>query len=378
MKIRIVLLSLILIFANSMVGGDYLGVDESDISQAIHESYNLSASAEPRIDAIIDSSPESPVGYFLKASRLFRLAQYAEVDGPFKAAYVEAAENAFEIAKTYAKNNDGNPRAMYLRAITELSLARYHIEEGHWIRGFFKATGGLKRIRSILEKNPDFHDAKLPIGLANCYLDQAPSYLKPFAFLMRFDGDMETGLKLLHDARNGGFFSRFESSYYLVAVHWELRKDLNAARIEIEDLVSHFPGNADFQRLMGNLDLREKNWDAAFERYATLLKFPLIDDFPGIEVEVRLKLGQHALNQNSLSKAFGYGQIAGMICSDHQSLKGEKAWAFLMQGEALKREERFSEAIRVLKGVEKRDNANAYKIARKSLESIEIGSSEPI
>ena len=161
-------------------------------------------------------------------------------------------------------------------------------------------------------------------------------------------------------------------------MHWELRGDLSSARVEIEDLVSRFPGNADFQRLMGNLDLREKNWEAAFDRYATLLKIPQIDDLPGIEVEVRLKLGQHALNQNNLSDAFEYGRIAEMICADHRSLKEEKAWAFLMQGEVLKREKRFSEAVIVLKRVEKRDNAKAYKSARKALESIDIGSSEPI
>jgi len=371
-------LFLLLLLPAWVFAADYLGVSKSEIERAIRESYNVSEKAAVRIESIIESSPESPIGYFLKASRLFALLEYAGVDNADKESFVEWSDRALEVAKKYGGKGEEKLRIEFIRAMTELLIGRYHIEEGNWLRAFFKANAGLRRIRGILKKNPDFHDAKLPLGLANCFLSKAPSYLKPFAFLMRFDGDMEKGLAQLADARDKGFISSFESSYYLVAVHWELRNDLDSVRVEIDRLVSSFPGNPEFQRLMGNLDLQDKRAAEAFERYEKLLRFSVLPRFPAIEVEARLKLGQHALNRNELSVAFDHGVKVEALCSSHDSLRKEKAWARLLQGETLRREKRFGEALAILKRIDKRDNSRAYDHARKAIKVIETVQSDTI
>ena len=70
----------------------------------------------------------------------------------------------------------------------------------------------------------------MPLGVANCFLDKTPSYLKPLAALLRFSGDMELGLQQLKDSETKGFLTRYESLYYQISVQWVLLEDKEAAR----------------------------------------------------------------------------------------------------------------------------------------------------
>ncbi|OUW16381.1 MAG: hypothetical protein CBD18_07170 [Opitutales bacterium TMED158] len=344
----------------------YLGVPVAEIETVMQLGYNLDPRTSELIESIIREYPDSPIGLCLKAARLFRLNDYQEgEDEDLKERFEAVSEAAIEAARRYLSDHPSIPEARYAVAMCELNLARYYIENGRWLGGFFKARSGLSSLNALLKDHPDFHDAKLPIGVANCFLDEAPVYLKPIALLLRFSGDMDLGLKQLKDAEEKGFLTRYESLYYQVGVQWELRDDREVASKILDRFLDRFPRNADAALMRAILDRKLERFDDSLAAYDRLLAMPEVAYLGAMRewalfqsgyVSLKLEDGEDALRRANLAlKAAG---------DDGDELR---AWANTLKGNALIHLKRFEEAEAILKSVKRSDSVEAYKASRKAL-----------
>lgn len=344
----------------------YLGVPVAEIETVMQLGYNLDPRTSELIESIIREYPDSPIGLCLKAARLFRLNDYQEgEDEDLKERFEAVSEAAIEAARRYLSDHPSIPEARYAVAMCELNLARYYIENGRWLGGFFKARSGLSSLNALLKDHPDFHDAKLPIGVANCFLDEAPVYLKPIALLLRFSGDMDLGLKQLKDAEEKGFLTRYESLYYQVGVQWELRDDREVASKILDRFLDRFPRNADAALMRAILDRKLERFDDSLAAYDRLLAMPEVAYLGAMRewalfqsgyVSLKLEDGEDALRRANLAlKAAG---------DDRDELR---AWANTLKGNALIHLKRFEEAEAILKSVKRSDSVEAYKASRKAL-----------
>lgn len=344
----------------------YLGVPVAEIETVMQLGYNLDPRTSELIESIIREYPDSPIGLCLKAARLFRLNDYQEgEDEDLKERFEAVSEAAIEAARRYLSDHPSIPEARYAVAMCELNLARYYIENGRWLGGFFKARSGLSSLNALLKDHPDFHDAKLPIGVANCFLDEAPVYLKPIALLLRFSGDMDLGLQQLKDAEEKGFLTRYESLYYQVGVQWELRDDREVASKILDRFLDRFPRNADAALMRAILDRKLERFDDSLAAYDRLLAMPEVAYLGAMRewalfqsgyVSLKLEDGEDALRRANLAlKAAG---------DDRDELR---AWANTLKGNALIHLKRFEEAEAILKSVKRSDSVEAYKASRKAL-----------
>lgn len=344
----------------------YLGVPVAEIETVMQLGYNLDPRTSELIESIIREYPDSPIGLCLKAARLFRLNDYQEgEDEDLKERFEAVSEAAIEAARRYLSDHPSIPEARYAVAMCELNLARYYIENGRWLGGFFKARSGLSSLNALLKDHPDFHDAKLPIGVANCFLDEAPVYLKPIALLLRFSGDMDLGLQQLKDAEEKGFLTRYESLYYQVGVQWELRDDREVASKILDRFLDRFPRNADAALMRAILDRQLERFDDSLAAYDRLLAMPEVAYLGAMRewalfqsgyVSLKLEDGEDALRRANLAlKAAG---------DDRDELR---AWANTLKGNALIHLKRFEEAEAILKSVKRSDSVEAYKASRKAL-----------
>ena len=344
----------------------YLGVPVAEIETVMQLGYNLDPRTSELIESIIREYPDSPIGLCLKAARLFRLNDYQEgEDEDLKERFEAVSEAAIEAARRYLSDHPSIPEARYAVAMCELNLARYYIENGRWLGGFFKARSGLSSLNALLKDHPDFHDAKLPIGVANCFLDEAPVYLKPIALLLRFSGDMDLGLQQLKDAEEKGFLTRYESLYYQVGVQWELRDDREVASKILDRFLDRFPRNADAALMRAILDRQLERFDDSLAAYDRLLAMPEVAYLGAMRewalfqsgyVSLKLEDGEDALRRANLAlKAAG---------DDGDELR---AWANTLKGNALIHLKRFEEAEAILKSVKRSDSVEAYKASRKAL-----------
>lgn len=350
----------------------FLSVSRDEISDIVHQMYNLDAEAEKRIARLSQMYPDSPVGPILESGRLFMLQTYDFGDREKREAFEEHTKEALQLAKDYYKRNKDSAEAKYCLAMLELGLARYYIDNRRWFRALFKARSGLARLRKILEEYPDFHDAKLPFGMANCYLDDAPSYLRPFALLFGFKGSMEKGLAQLEDVKANGLFLDLEGASNLAEIHWFLRRDRPAAREELKYLLQRCPDNVMYLRLLGLLEMREKNDREALRYFQTALAKPQIDQFQFMRTEVLLKSGQIHHRSSEFDAALGFAERALESSQEGRTLKQMRSWAFLLRGASLRGRGELEAARESLLLVKESENADAYKQAQSELEKMDL------
>lgn len=112
-----------------------------------------------------------------------------------------------------------------------------------------EAQGYAKR---LLELRPDEADAWLSLGAANYIIGCLPAYKRFFLWLGRIHGDKNLGMEQLRTAAEKGHYLKpFAEILLALAAMREKQEDL--ARIQLLDLVAHFPENSLFQQELARL-----------------------------------------------------------------------------------------------------------------------------
>lgn len=189
-------------------------------------------------------------------------------------------------------------------------------------------------MRRLVAEYPDYHDAKLPLGLQNCYLSRTPGYLKPLAFLMRFKGDWDLGVRYIKEARGGGLFCRWDAGYYLAAVRIELEGDRQGARDEMARLAERFPGNLKFQGMLAELDRGVGNQDAARERALRVLADERLQRFAGIRGRVLTTLLWSSLASGRFELAIRTADDVDRFLLECPEGPGSREWAAFVRAAA--------------------------------------------
>ncbi|HCR31125.1 MAG TPA: hypothetical protein DIV79_14020 [Opitutae bacterium] len=348
----------------------YLGVPTEKIERVMDLGYNLDPSTAGLIDEITDSYPDSPLGPCLNAARLFRLDGYAGgTDEELAKQFEKASEDAIEVAKDYYSDNESDPTARYALAMCELNLARYYIENGRWLGGFFKANSGLAHLKGILKEFPDFHDAKMPLGVANCFLDEAPAYLKPIAMLLRFSGDMEKGLQQLHDAETKGFLTKYESLYYQIGIQWELLEDKEKAGEILNRFLERFPNNVDAVVLLGHLRRKQERYQEAFEAYERALSLPEVSYLHDMKDWVSIHMGNTAIHLEN--PEIGLEIAEALLNSVEEPRKEVRSWAQVLEANAYWHLDKRNRARESYASIRRKDSPRAYKAAKAMLEKMD-------
>jgi len=348
----------------------YLGVPKEKIERVMDLGYNLDPRTAGLIEEITKSYPDSPLGPCLNAARLFRLDGYAGgTDEELAKSFEKASEEAIEVAKEYYSENESDPTARYALAMCELNLARYYIENGRWLGGFFKANSGLAHLKGILKEYPDFHDAKMPLGVANCFLDEAPAYLKPIAMLLRFSGDMEKGLQQLHDAETKGFLTRYESLYYQVGIQWELLEEKEKAGEILNRFIERFPNNVDAVVLLGHLRRKQERYQEAFDAYERALSLPEVTYLHDMKDWVSIHMGNTAIHLEDPQTGLEIAEnLLGTLDDSRRELR---SWAQMLEANAYWHLDERDRARQRYAAIKRKDSPQAYKAAKAMLEKMD-------
>jgi len=359
----------------SPVQADY-GLPRETIEQIVALAYDLDPKAKTLANKALRARPEAPVGPFIVASKLYWEQEYAGHNPKRQRRYLEAAEKALEVAEKAAEEDPNDPENAFLLAMSELGLARYRLDNDQSFKAFWLARSALKRLRKLLREHPDFHDAKMPLGVANCYLSQTPVYLKPFALLLGFRGDFDKGVRLLMEAAEKGFIARHESLYYLAVVHWELKDERETARRYLDELAGRFPGNAYFVMLQGVLEMEADNRQEAARHLERAFELPSAARFPYLKAEAALRLGQLAYKDKDFERAKRWAdQTAALV--EARRLEKLAPWALLLQGASRAHLGEGKAARRFLAQIEPGDDRRPFEHARSVLEMLDAEENAP-
>ncbi len=321
------------------------GIPAERLQQVIDHCYNLERDAPEQIAALQRDFPDALAPEFIRVIREYWLQQYAEVDRTQTTTFERDAAALIERAQRTALRRPHDTDAACVAGLSQLIVGLYSVEKRRWWSAFWKVRAGRAAMVEILEQHPDYADAKLGAGLADCYLDRTPGYLKPLTVLLVAGGNFDRGLQRLRDARDRGLLTSVEAQFYLAGISAELRHDGPAARDAMAALVKRFPANPMFQRLLGYFEMTSGQRLAGRDRLAHIPEMPATKVFPALGVRSQMWLCWDCMRTKDYADALRAAERAEQLAQAHAELLPLRGETLIGQGEALKALQRYEEAF---------------------------------
>jgi tetratricopeptide (TPR) repeat protein len=317
-------------------GPDFQGIDRARLREIIAGCYNLSDDTPAQLAQLKREHPESLVPEVVRVVREYWWQSYAEADHALTAAYERDAQELVEQTGRAAREHPDDPDAAFLAALSQLHVGLYNVEKRHWWTAFWKIRAGRNGMLRLLQDHPDYVDAKMPLGLADCYLDQTPGYLKPLTLLLQANGDLNRGVRQLEEARDHGLFTAVDAAFYLSGVDFELRHQPEAARAEMAALAERFPANPFYQRLLAYYETQTGRRARGHQRYADIPDMPKARVFPAMGVRSLMWLCWDSMGTKDYAGALRAGERAAGIIAAHPPLRDLEPETLIGRAEAQK------------------------------------------
>jgi tetratricopeptide (TPR) repeat protein len=321
------------------------GIPAARLRLVIDHAYNLEADAAAQITGLEHDFPDALVPGFIAVTRGYWLQNYAEVDAGLTAQFQRDAAALLERTRQAAREHPGDRELACLAGLTQLLAGLYGVEQRHWWTAFWRVRAGRNTLLRVLEADPGYADAKLGPGLADCYLDRTPPYLKPLTLLLGASGDLNRGVQRLREAQVGGLITRVEAGFYLAGVEAELRQDLTAARTTMEPIAARYPANPFFQRILAYFELHSGLQAQGRRRLVESAGLPATRLFPALAVRSRMWLCWDCMRTKDYVDALNAAVAAEQVINTAPSLARLRPETLTGEGEALKALGRYEEAL---------------------------------
>ena len=331
--------------AGAAEAGVFQGIGHDRLQLVIRHSYNLEADAPELIDRLQRDFPNSLAPEFIRVTREYWLQEYAEIDRGLTGSFERDSSALIEKTQSQLSEHPDDPDTACLAGLSQLLVGFYNVEKRHWWTAFWKVREGRNRMLRILDGNPDYADAKMAAGLADCYLDRTPGYLKPLTLLLGASGDMDRGMRRLREARDHGLLTSVEAAYYLSGVLAELNHDFPAARDELAPLAARFPDNPFFQQLLGYFELQSGLRKQGSVRLSSIPDMAAARTYPALAVRSQMWLCWYCMGTKEYPEALGAAERAAAVCDSHAGLDALRPETQIGMGEALKALGRYKDAF---------------------------------
>lgn len=225
-------------------------VDHAFLMGQIEKAYNFDQETFQWFDSeAFDKS--NPMQSFIAATASYWIYQADRIEEEKRSEAEASLSLSIDLAERYYKLNKGNSTARFLYGINRCNRARFYVEESSWFRAYLDAREGLGVLKNLVEDDPDFADAYFAIGVAECYLSDAPVILKPLARLLGFSGSVEAGISKLQRCIHEGEWTRVEASYYLAYYYYSVANDGPKAIETFQLLTDRYPSNPLYAYFLG-------------------------------------------------------------------------------------------------------------------------------
>jgi len=225
-------------------------MDKAVLVEKIEKAYDF----DPKTFALFDSDEfdkKDAMQSFIAATASYWIYQADRIDKDKKDRAEKMLCDSIDIATDFYRLDKKNPEARFLLGVNLCNRARFYVEESSWFRAFLDAREGLGVLRDLMEEYPDYADAGFAVGVAECFLSDAPAMLKPLASLLGFRGSAADGIQKLKACIEKGEWTRVEAEYYLGYYYYNVANDGENATYIFSKLSQLFPGNPLFGYLLG-------------------------------------------------------------------------------------------------------------------------------
>jgi tetratricopeptide (TPR) repeat protein len=300
------------------------------IQRGLRDVYNLEhGRAIENYEGMIRESPEDPAGYaFLAYTYLaqelatrqglsidrFAASDFfserprgrAQPDAAFETKLRRASDQAIQKARARLAKDPRDTAAQFLLGLAYQNLASYETSLGRWWGAFRLGNQTLRHHRELLRRDPNFHDARLALGVYNYVTGSLGWNVKWLAFLMGYRGSKQRGKQELETTAEKALLVGDDARLVLILIHAR-EKDFERAVSYLSELQQKYPQNYVVHLDMGGMELLRKRPAEAAAIYQDILK----RNYAGLErASVYNRLGVALRENGDLNEASGWFEKA--------------------------------------------------------------------
>ncbi len=266
------------------------------IRQGLRDIYNLEYDrAAARFQRMIHDAPDDPAGYVylsttywlqelggkqeLSIDRFAASDFFAEtpryvphVEAPAEARFRKVTAQAIEKARARLASNPDDKAALFLLGLAYQNLASFEASlKRSWWSAFRWGTRTFHYHRALLRRDPNFHDARLSLGVYDYVAGSLGWSVKWLAFLMGYHGSKSRGKQELETAAEKALLVADDARVILVLIYTRER-NYGKAFDYLAALLKKYPQNYLVHLDMGGIALLMKRPEVAIEIYQDILR----------------------------------------------------------------------------------------------------------
>ncbi len=361
---------LVSVFVVTAPGASTDGDYERLSAQGINLAYNLKFDEATNIfQNLIRLQPDNPHGYLLMTVNYYYRYQLEENHQKLADKFNHYSKKAIERAKSQLRDPEHQVDALFYLGTAHMYLAAYHGWESNWLRAYWYGRDGINYLQRVVERDPDYYDAYLGLGLYHYYTDVIPKFAKAVTFILGIDSDREKGLAELELAAENGLYSKAEALLFLGSIHLYVEKDYTMAEHYFRKLADLYPENGSFLMMLGETYQKLGKNALAARTLHQLVDSANTSKMPVLVSSSHFRLGNLYYNERDLPKAISHYQKSLEFASHSTgNIKWVNALANLNLGRSYDLLGRRDIAISYYRRVKKSDHKHAYEKAQERLE----------
>lgn len=133
----------------------------------------------------------------------------------------------------------------YLGSIYGLLGRAYGVQRS-WMSAFSNGKEGKNILEDVIEKDPNYVDAFLLLGMMNYYSDRMGGVTEFLAGILGLSGDRKIGLNYLEKVEKNGTLNNWQATMILIELYSRLENNKFASLPLLEKMVKKFPNNTQF------------------------------------------------------------------------------------------------------------------------------------
>ena len=185
-------------------------------------------------------------------------------DAPYRSEYSETKERL-----RMAQRSGRHKSWLYFMYAVHLGIdAMYDVRRSEYASALNKAWDAIEYIKKLHRREPEFHDAKLALGLYNYW---RTAITEQVPYLPKFSDHREKGLQQMRQAREQGFLCSAPASIALTYSYIE-GKQWEEATAEAKWTQQRFPDNIINQMTLARVYRRTKQFKTALAAFDRVLE----------------------------------------------------------------------------------------------------------
>jgi len=312
------------------------------IAQGIPYLYNLELKkASDIFNEAQKISPDDPRSYYYIAQIHLWSFLGSKEENEYKQffKFSDIAKNKIE---SIEKIDDKDYLADFWKGNIYTQRALAYSSKDKMLDAFWAAKKAIGYLEDVIDEKPDFYDAYLGIGIFDYALTYVPGIFKFALTLTGLDADKQQGFINIRLAQQKGSLFKTEATFHLAKMYTDFIADYNSSAILLNSLIKKYPQNSLFiyqyaitlmhQRkldlakkelfkvinlnnknfsqtnsfsyfLLGDVELRENNFQEAINNYKKFLTTTKAIDYTGI-ASLRVALCYKFLRNEKLYKKY--------------------------------------------------------------------------